>query len=77
MIPAYVLPELFRALRRGRGPWLRRAFADVIRYLGANAKRAHPKRDKQTGRSRLGLKPVFELTDNTELSHNSKGRKVA
>ncbi len=77
MNPPYVLAELLRAVRRGFGPGLRCAFDKVIRYLGANAKRAHPKRDKQTGRSRLGLKPVFELTDNTELSHNSKGRKVA
>src|SRR6266446_4690671 len=42
MSPAYVFPELFRALRHGNGPWFRRAFEAVIRYLGANAKRAHP-----------------------------------
>ena len=63
MKPAYVLPELFRALRYGTGPWYRRAFEAMIRYLGSNAKRAHPQRDARTGRSQLGLKPVFELTD--------------
>ena len=70
MSPAYVLPELFRALRHGDGPWFRQAFEEIIRYLGANARRAHPRRDERTGRSQLGLKPVFALTDNTELTHN-------
>jgi hypothetical protein len=55
MTPAYVLPELFRALRYGTGPWDRRAFAAMIRYLGSNAKRAHPQRDARTGLSQLGL----------------------
>jgi len=70
MSPAYVFPELFRALRHGDGPWFRRAFEAFIRYLGANAKRAHPRRDERTGRSRLGLRPIFELTDNTTLTDN-------
>jgi hypothetical protein len=39
-------------------------------HLGANATRAHPRRDERTGRSRLGLKPIFELTDNTTLTDN-------
>jgi hypothetical protein len=77
MSPAYVLPELFRALRHGNGPWFRRAFEAVIRYLGANAKRAHPRRDERTGRSRLGLKPIFELTDNTALTDNCEDRIAA
>jgi hypothetical protein len=37
MTPAYVLPELFRTLRYGTGPWYRRAFEAMIRYLGSNA----------------------------------------
>ena len=77
MSPAYVLPELFRALRHGNGPWVRRACAAVIRYLGANAKRAQPRRDERTGRSRLGRKPIFELTDNTALPDNCKARIAA
>jgi hypothetical protein len=63
MPSAYGLPELFRALRYGDGPWYRRAFKTMIDYLGKNAKRAHPKRDARTGRSRLGLKPIFQLSD--------------
>jgi hypothetical protein len=77
MSRAYLLPELFRALCHGDGPWLRRAFEALIRYLGVNAKRAHPRRDERTGRSRLGLKPIFELTDNTELTDTYKDRKAA
>jgi len=77
MSRAYLFPELFRALCHGDGPWLRRAFEALIRYLGVNAKRAHPRRDERTGRSRLGLKPIFELTDNTELTDTYKDRKAA
>ena len=77
MTPAYVLPELFRALRYGAGPWYRRAFAAMIRYLGSNAKRAHPQRDARTGRSQLGLKPVFELTDHKAFMDDREERVAA
>jgi hypothetical protein len=62
MPSAYALPALFRALRYGDGPGYRRAFEALIAYLGKNAKRAHPKRDSRTGRSRLGLKSIFQLS---------------
>ena len=42
----------------------------MIRYLGGNAKRAHPKRDARTGRAQLGLKPVFALSDQKALMDN-------
>lgn len=77
MSRAYLLPELFRSLCHGDGPWVRRAFEALIRYLGVNATRAHPSRDERTGRSRLGLKPIFELTDNTELIDNDEHREAA
>ena len=77
MPSAYDLPELFRALRHGDGPWYRRALKAMIRYLGENAKRAHPKRDAQTGRSRLGLKPLFQLSDQQTLLDNSEKPLVA
>jgi Transposase DDE domain len=67
MPSAYELPELFRALRQGDGRWYRRAFESMITYLGKNAKRAHPERDTRTGRSRLGLKPSFQLFDQQGL----------
>lgn len=67
MPSAYALPELFRALRDGDGPWYRRAFSAMMRYLGRNAKRAHPKQDVRTGRARLGLKSVFQLSEDQSL----------
>ena len=72
MPSAYDLPALFRALRYGNGPWYRRAFQEMIHYLGRNAKRAHPERDARTGRSRLGLKPIFHLSDQQSLTDNSE-----
>src|SRR5712664_2672686 len=72
MPSSYALPQLFRSLRHGDGPWYRRAFNAMIRYLGINAKRAHPKRDARTGRSRLGLKPVFALSDHKTFMDNRK-----
>jgi hypothetical protein len=70
MPSAYDLPELFRALRHGDGPWYRRAFKALIHYLGRNTRRAHLKRDARTGRSRLGLKPIFQLADQQVLIDN-------
>ena len=77
MMPAYVLPELFRALRHGAGPWYRRAFEAMIRYLGTNAKRAHPQRDARTGRAQLGLKPIFELIDHHTFMDNRDEQAAA
>jgi len=72
MPSAYDLPELFRALRHGDGPWYRRAFKAMIHSLGRNAQRAHPERDARTGRSRLGLKPIFQLSDQKALTDNGE-----
>jgi hypothetical protein len=76
MMPAYVLPELFRALRHGDGPWFRRAFKAMMRYLGSNTKRAHPQRDTRTGRAQLALKSIFELTEHTTFM-DSSGKQAA
>ena len=72
MPSAYDLPELFRALRYGDGPWYRRAFKVMIDYLGKNARRAHPERDARTGRARLGLKPIFQLSEQRAFIDNDK-----
>jgi hypothetical protein len=61
MPSAYALPDVFRALRHGDGPWYHRAFGAMMCYLGKNATRAHPKRDAQKGRAQLGLKSIFQL----------------
>jgi hypothetical protein len=76
MMPAYILPELFRSLRYGDGSWFRRVFKAMMRYLGNNAKRAHPQRDAQTGRARLGLKSIFELNEHKACMDNG-GKQVA
>jgi hypothetical protein len=72
MYSAYALPELFRALRHGDGPWYRRAFRAMMHYLGRNAKRAHPRRDVRTGRARLGLKSIFQLSEDQLLIDGSE-----
>jgi hypothetical protein len=77
MMPAYVLPELFRSLRHGDGPWFRRAFKAMMCYLGRNAKRAHPQRDARTGRAQLGLQPLFELTEHTTFMDNGEKQIAA
>jgi hypothetical protein len=71
MSSVYALPDLFRSLHYGDGPWYRRAFKALISYLGDNAKRAHPKRDARTGRAVLNLKPVFELSDQKTIKDKS------
>lgn len=63
MPSGYKLPNLFESLREGDGPGYRRALEAMLRYLGKNAKRAHPKRDVRTGRARLGLKPMFQVSE--------------
>jgi hypothetical protein len=77
MTPASVVPELLRALRDGAGPWYRRAFEALRRDLGSNAKRAHPQRDARTGRSPLGRKPVFALTDHKAFMDSREERVAA
>jgi len=72
MRPADILPALFRSLRPGDGPWYRRAFKAMIRSLGGNAPRAHPKRDARTGRAQLGRKPVFALSHQKALMDNGR-----
>lgn len=76
MPSAYEFPALFRALRSGEGPWYHHAFEAMRAYLGKNAKRAHPKRDDCTGRSRLGLKPLSQRSAQKGLKHRGE-RPVA
>jgi hypothetical protein len=72
MPSAYELPDLFRALRDGDDLGYHRAFKSMMTYLGKNAKRAHPKRDARTGRARLGLKPIFQLSEQQALKGRDK-----
>jgi len=60
MCAAHVLGEILDALvaRNQRG--LLSAFQRAVRYLAVNAKRAHPERDRRTGRLQFGLDPVLD-----------------
>ena len=49
--------ELLSALQRGTRV-MRRCLAQALRFLGENAKRAHPIRDRQCGRLAAGLRPI-------------------
>ena len=54
-----VLPAIIEALLLCEPRRLRAAFIRAIDYLTINAQRAHPHRDRRTGRLATGLKPVF------------------
>jgi hypothetical protein len=49
------LADLFKALAADRADRIRRAFKATLAYLAINAKRAHPRRDRRTGRLQTGL----------------------
>lgn len=54
----YGLTDIFLALLYGHRK-IRMTVRTALEFLSDNAKRAHPKRDKATGRSKLGLVPIF------------------
>jgi hypothetical protein len=68
MCAVHVLGDLVEALKRGDGVGLYAALEAAITYLSCHAQRAHPERDRQTGRSQLGLAPFFESDDVIELA---------
>jgi ribosome-associated translation inhibitor RaiA len=63
----HVLGDLVEALKRGDVAGLYAALEAAITYLARHARRAHPKRDRQTGRSQLSLEPFFEYDDMSEF----------
>jgi hypothetical protein len=63
MCAMHVLGDLGEALKRGDVVGLYAALEAAITYLAWHAQRAHPKRDRQTGRAQLGLEPCFEHDD--------------
>ncbi len=56
----YVLRDIFHALMHSPRQ-LNNVIRHALEYLSKNAQRAHPKRDALTGRSKLGLQPVYEV----------------
>ena len=59
MCAAHVLGEIMRAFISGIEDRFLDAFGQAIDYLAGNAKRAHPKRDRERGRLQFGLSPAF------------------
>ena len=55
----HVLPAIIEALLLCEPRRLRAAFICAIDYLTINAQRAHPDRDRRTGRLATGLEPAF------------------
>ncbi len=56
----YVLRDIFHALMHSPRQF-NKVIMHALAYLSKNAQRAHPKRDARTGRSKLGLQPVYEV----------------
>jgi hypothetical protein len=59
MCAHHVLVDIFAVLAAERPRRLQRAFQVALDYLAANAQRAHPTRDRRTGRLQLGFEPVI------------------
>jgi len=60
MCAVHVIGGIVRALKTGDMAGLSEALEAAMTYLACHAQRAHPKRDRQTGRAQLGLDPCFE-----------------
>jgi hypothetical protein len=68
MCAVHVLGDIIRALQSGDVPGLYAALEAAVTYLARHAQRAHPARDRQIGRSQLGLEPLFGSTDVIEFA---------
>ena len=68
MCAMHVLGDLVEALQRGDEAGLYAALEAAIMYLARNAQRAHPARDRRTGRSQMGLEPFFANDDMREFA---------
>jgi len=68
MCAMHVFGELVEAVKRGDVVGLYTALEAALTSLACHAQRAHPARDRQTGRSQLGLEPCFEHHDAIEFA---------
>ena len=68
MCAVHVLGDIVRAWQRGDVAELYAALEKAVRYLACQAQRAHPERDRQTGRSQLGLEPLWESDEVIEVA---------
>jgi hypothetical protein len=68
MCAVHVLGGIVQALKTGDVAGLSDALEAAITSLACHAQRAHPKRDRQTGRLQLGLEPLLESNDLIEFA---------
>ena len=68
MCAVHVLGGIVQALKTGNVAGLYDALEAAITYLACHAQRAHPQRDRQTGRLQLGLEPLLESNDLIEFA---------
>jgi hypothetical protein len=68
MCAVHVLGDIVEAVKTGDVAELSAALEAAITYLACHAQRAHPARDRRTGRSQLGLEPLFGSEDVIEFA---------
>jgi hypothetical protein len=68
MCAVHVLGDIVRALQSGDVAGLYAALEKAVTYLACHAQRAHPERDRHTGRSQLGLEPLCGSDDIIEVA---------
>src|SRR5207245_10800446 len=68
MCSVHVLGGIVQALTAGDVAGLYDALEVAITSLAGHAQRAHPERDRQTGRFQLGLEPLLESNDLIEFA---------
>jgi len=64
----HVFGDIVEAGKTGDVAGLSAALEAAITYLACHAQRAHPARDRRTGRSQLGLEPLFGSEDVIEFA---------
>jgi hypothetical protein len=64
----HVFGDIVRALQSGDVAELDAALEEAVMYLACHAQRAHPARDRRTGRSQLGLEPLLRSDDVIEVA---------
>ena len=68
MCAVHVLGGIVQAVKIGDVARLYNAIEAALMSLACHAQRAHPKRDRHTGRSQLGLEPLFGSNDLMEFA---------
>jgi hypothetical protein len=68
MCAIHVVGHLVEAFKHGDLAGVYAALETAITSLACQAQRAHPKRDRQTGRAQLGLEPYCENDGMSEFA---------